>query len=103
MHLADAIAVNRFMRGRESIEALRSLARVALYVEERFVVLGDAALSTLGAEIEDDFLFVYQEWLTPLPSRFPTVDNSLLLDIEPESQAFIKVHGPGLEEERERR
>lgn len=103
MHLADAISANRLMGGREAIENLRSLARVALYVEERFMPLGGAQLLTLGAEIEDDFLFVYQEWVTPLPERFPTIDNSLLLDIEPDSQAFLKVHGPGLDEERERR
>ena len=36
IHLADAIAVNRYMGGTESIEETRSLARVALYVEERF-------------------------------------------------------------------
>ncbi len=114
MHLADAISANRFMGGREVIEAPRSLARVALYVEERFQVLvGPAAaegsgspellLETIGAEIEDDFIFVYQEWVTELPERFPAVDNSVLLDIEPEAQAFLRIAGPGITEERELR
>ena len=115
MHLADAITANRFMGGREAIEAPRSLARVALYIEERFTVvvepgLGDtqgsrsaSILETIGAEIEDDFIFVYQEWETALPERFPSVDNRVLLDIEPEAQAFLHIVGPGISEERELR
>jgi hypothetical protein len=113
MHLADAIAINRFMGGREAIEKARSLARVALYVEERFLVLGSPGdspeaidsrpLRTLGAEVEDDYLFVYQEWQSPLPKRFPSIDNSLLLDLEPDAQAFIRISGPGISESRERR
>lgn len=109
MHLADAITANRFMGGREAIEEPRSLARVALYVEERFRLqagngAGDAVAGpeTIGAEIEDDFIFVYQEWITELPERFPEVDNTLLLDIEPGSQAFMHIEGPGIAEERER-
>jgi hypothetical protein len=113
MHLADAISANRHMGGRDAIEAPRSLARVALYVEERFHILGpdpadapgsDAAgaiLETIGAEIEDDFIFVYQEWVTTLPAQFPAVDNRVLLDIEPDAQAFLHIVGPGISEERE--
>ena len=105
MHLADAIAVNRAMGGTLAIEEMASLARVALYVEERFDVLVDGKpvdLTTIGAEIEDDFMLVYQEWPTTLPARFPATDNRILLDIEPGSQAFLRIQGPGLTEERER-
>jgi len=109
MHLADAIAVNRFAGGDDDIEALPSLARVALYVEERFILLatGDTTaletpLITIGAEIEDDFVFVYQEWEAPLPAVFPKIDNRILLDVEPDAQAFIHISGPGIDEERER-
>lgn len=117
MHLADAITVNRFMGNTLPIEDMRSLAFVALYVEERFRLLpGDATaldedaapeaaapvLETIGAEIEDDFILVYQEWKTRLPTRFPRVDNRVLLDIEPYAQAFIKIDAPGISEERER-
>lgn len=113
IHLADAIAANRLMGGGDAIEASRSLARVALYVEERFLILaargtppGSAEtpkLHTLGAEIEDDFLFVYQQWQGPLPARFPPIDNSVLLDLEPGAQAFMRITGPGINEQRERR
>ena len=108
MHLADAIVVNRYMGGTQPIEELRSLALVALYVDERFALLSSQGqstaieLETIGAEIEDDFLLVYQEWTTPLPDRFPVIDNFILLDVEPEAQAFIKIKAPGLNEERER-
>lgn len=120
MHLADAITINRYMGGAQAIEELRSLARVALYVDQRFVIQGQGTaaiadealaeaventgiiLETIGAEIEDDFIFVYQEWVTPLPSQFPVVDNFVLLDVEPDAQAFLKIKGPGLNEERER-
>ena len=108
MHLADAISVNRFMGGRDAIEAPRSLARVALYIEERFILAPEAAgrepyaLETIGAEIEDDFIFVYQEWTATLPTRFPALAHRVLLDIEPEAQAFVRIQGPGLDEERTR-
>lgn len=108
MHLADAIVVNRYMGGTEPIEETRSLARVALYVEERFELLTPGKsdepirLETIGAEIEDDFLLIYQEWHTSLPQQFPIIDNFILLDVEPGAQAFIKIKAPGLDEERER-
>ena len=105
MHVPDAITVNRFMGGSLPIEDLRSLALVALYVEERFSVAVSEApvvFETLGAEIFDGFVFVYQEWSTPLPDDFPAIDNRLLLDVEPESQAFVRIKGPQIDEERVR-
>jgi hypothetical protein len=76
-----------------------------LYVEERFELRGnnDTIIpQTIGAEIDDDFILVYQEWLTPLPDEFPIIDNFILLDIEPQSQALMKINAPGISEERER-
>lgn len=107
MHVPDAISVNQFMGGSQPIEELRSLALVALYVEERFSLIGAAdeeraVFDTIGAEIVDGFVYVYQEWSTPLPAGFPDIDNRVLLDVEPGSQAFIKIKAPGLDEERVR-
>ncbi|MFT7288969.1 MAG: hypothetical protein ACI87W_003094 [Halieaceae bacterium] len=105
MHLVDAISINRFAGGSLAIEEMRSLALVALYIEERFTVAGESGsivLQTIGAEIEDDFLLVYQEWKTALPAAFPQVDNRVLLDVEPQSQAFVYIKGPGISEERQR-
>jgi hypothetical protein len=106
LYLPDAITINRHMGGTQPVEDLHSLARIALYVEERFSLLdgGGTALSldTLGAEISDNFLYVYQEWVTPLPDRFPAIDNRLLLDVEPGSRAFMRIKGPNLNEDRTR-
>jgi hypothetical protein len=106
MHLSDAITVSRYMGGALPIDDMRSLALVALYIEERFVLrdsAGPVSLETIGAETEDDFIFVYQEWAPgSLPVEFPRIDNQVLLDVEPESQAFVKIKAPGLNEERER-
>jgi hypothetical protein len=106
MHLSDAITVSRYMGGALPIDDMRSLALVALYIEERFVLrdsAGPVSLETIGAETEDDFIFVYQEWAPDsLPVEFPRIDNQVLLDVEPESQAFVKIKAPGLNEERER-
>jgi hypothetical protein len=105
LHLADAITIQRYMGVAGPIEDLRGQAAVALYVEKRFVLLlGNERVTptTIGAEIEDDFLLVYQEWVTALPERFPRIDNSLLLDVEPGAQAFVHIEGPGISEERER-
>ncbi len=104
LHVPDAITVNRFMDGSLPIEDLRSLALVALYVEDRFLLAGTdgVVLETLGAEIVDGFVYVYQEWSTSLPAAFPEIDNRVLLDVEPGSQAFIRITGPGLDEERVR-
>jgi len=105
LHLADAITIQRYMGVAGSIDELRGQAAVALYVEERFtLLLGNQRVTptTIGAEIEDDFLLVYQEWVAPLPERFPPIDNFLLLDIEPDAQAFVHIDGPGISEERER-
>lgn len=106
LHLADAITIQRSLGDTGPIEALRSQALVALYVEERFTLLvADERVtpSTVGAEIEDDFLLVYQEWRAPLPGdRFPDIDNRILLDVEPDAQAFMIIEGPAISEERER-
>jgi len=106
LHLADAITIQRSMGDAGPIESLRSQALVALYVEDRFTLLVDGERTTpatIGAEIEDDFLLVYQEWRAPLPEdRFPDIDNRILLDVEPGAQAFMVIEGPAISEERER-
>ncbi len=61
-----------------------------------------AVFETIGAEIVDGFVYVYQEWSTPLPAEFSDIDNRVLLDVDPGSQAFIRIKGPGLDEERVR-
>lgn len=106
LHLADAITIQRHLGDSGRIETLRSQALVALYVEERFTLLvADQRITpdTIGAEIDDDFLLVYQEWAAPLPENgFPEIDNRVLVDVEPGAQAFVHIEGPEISEERER-
>lgn len=101
IHLADAIRLLEAMRVEAPIDSMEALALLALYVEARFAMHRDGApvlLDTLGAEIDDDFLYVFQEWVTPLPETMPTITSEVLLDIEPSAQAFIHVEAPGMTE-----
>lgn len=68
-----------------SVLSLEGRATIALYVEERFAILGEGRrlpLDLVGAELVADFLLVYQEW----PDRLPTavkVRNDILRDAFP--------------------
>ena len=102
IHLADAIRLLEAMEVEAPIDSMEALALLALYVEARFSMHNDGGtpvvLETLGAEIDDDFLYVFQEWVTPLPATMPTITSEVLLDIEPSAQAFIHVEAPGITE-----
>ncbi len=101
IHLSDALRVLENMEAEASIESMEGLALLALYVEANFRVSSvteRAELSTLGAEIDDDFLYVFQEWLTPLPAQTPTFSSSVLLDIEPSAHAYVNYQAPGINE-----
>lgn len=64
---------------------LEARARAALYAERHFALSngeGEAIpLTTLGAETEGEYLYVYQEALMDSPPAGLTVDNSLLHDL----------------------
>ena len=101
IHLSDALRVLETMETEASVESMEGLALLALYVEANFSVSsqsGRATLSTLGAEIDDDFLYVFQEWLTPLPEQTPVFTSSVLLDIEPGAHAYVNYQAPGINE-----
>lgn len=106
LHAADALLANRAMGGSDELDTLEALARLALYVERHFS-LSDAAakqnrLVTLGAELEGDFAFVYQEWFPTEPPRIvPNIVNTLLNDLVADSQRFVRIETPqGVEERR---
>lgn len=99
IHLADAIELLDRIKEQTSIESMEGLALMAIYVENNFSIANTSkggALETLGAEIDDDFLYVYQEWLTPLPSGLPQFKSTLLLDLTPDAQAYVHVEAPGI-------
>ncbi|HZW59381.1 MAG TPA: DUF6702 family protein [Woeseiaceae bacterium] len=63
-----------------SLEALRSQARVALYVAERFHIAANGEeleLAVVGAEPAGDYLLVYQEHAGPLPRHIEIRDDIL--------------------------
>jgi hypothetical protein len=123
LHVADALTVHRYLRLPNALDAPESLAALALYAERRFKPAlnrgagqgagdgashgashvashVDSAMNTLGAEIEDDFLLIYQEWPIPLSGAFPHMNNTILTDVEHDVQHFMRITGPGIDEER---
>lgn len=106
LHTADALHINRYMGGSGELNALEDLARLALYVDLRFSLSEQLTLQsplvTLGAELEDDFAFIYQEWHPAvLPEQFPELAHTLLIDLVPQAQRFIRIETPqGIEERR---
>jgi hypothetical protein len=94
MHLADAIEVLRQRYPDVVIDSLEGKARLALYMAEHFRVAagttGNVALETLGAELEDDFVLIYQEWFTEKPAQRPGFSNSALLEVDPYAQHFVR-------------
>jgi len=79
---------------------------LALYVDQRFTLsVSDgtsSAIVTLGAELEDDFAFIYQEWYPAAkPTAFPPIVNDLLIDLVSDAQRFVRIEtSQGIEERR---
>lgn len=95
MHLADAIELLNGIAPDVVIDSIEGQARLALYVEARFTILdsGGAAvpIETIGAEIDDDFLLVYQEWQPESPPAIvPTFMSRVLFEIDPTAQRFVR-------------
>jgi hypothetical protein len=73
-----------------TFDDVESRARLALYVEQRFRiaacrddgVAADIDLTLIGAELQADFIFVYQEARQALP-RCIAVRNDILRDVLP--------------------
>ncbi|WP_153205758.1 DUF6702 family protein [Niveispirillum sp. SYP-B3756] len=67
------------------LSRLEDQAKLALYVEARFSLtpLGGKPLSLklLGAELEGDHIFVYQELALPAPPKALAVEDGILRDV----------------------
>ena len=101
VHLQDAQSVLRGLAPSVLLDSPEGLARVALYVEQRFaVVAGDepVALELIGAEVEDDFLYVYQEWPVQEPAGLPGFRSQLLTDVLPDARTWVRFQAPGINE-----
>ena len=101
IHREDAQAVLLGMDTLAVLDSTEGLARLALYVEERFVLRhqqAPVALEMVGAEVEGDFLYVYQEWLTADPGALPEFQSQMLADVVSDARTWIHVDAPGFNE-----
>ena len=70
LHLADALTLLDALDASASLESLKGQALIALHLEETFSLElegAEGSTKTIGAEIDDDFLFIYQEWYGQKP------------------------------------
>lgn len=81
-----------------SFDDLEDRATLALYVEKRFALAAWAGgeggeqitLSLVGAELEGDWIFVYQEYAEALPAEFAVRDD-ILRDVFPAQANQVNV------------
>ena len=101
LHLADAIALLRALDPDEHIDSLRGQALLAIHVEENFSmsppdVVG--SMATIGAEIDDDFIFIYQEWHGAKPTALPTFSHTEIFAAYPGAEARVRYQIDGTNE-----
>lgn len=84
--------------GRVSLDTLVGRAKLALYVEDRFSIAPFAdgrpgarlPLELLGAELDGEFVLVYQEFSGELPAAIAIRDD-ILRDVFPEQINHVNV------------
>lgn len=85
-----------------SLENLEARAQLALYVEERFVIaryengaIGTPlSLELIGAELDGEYVLVYQEYAGDLPAEI-AVRNDILRDVFPAQVNQVNVSAGG--------
>jgi len=85
-----------------TLDRLIGRAQLALYVEERFIVasVSDAGvgapldLELIGAELDGEYILVYQEFHGELPSRI-VVRDDILRDVFPEQVNQVNISAGG--------
>ena len=101
LHLADAIVLLRVLDPDEHIESIRGQALLAIHVEENFSMsLPDVvgSMATIGAEIDDDFIFIYQEWHGAKPIALPTFTHTAIFAAYPDAEARVRYQIDGTNE-----
>ena len=81
LHLADALTLLDALDASASLESLKGQALIALHLEETFSLESEGvegSIETIGAEIDDDFLFIYQEWYGQKPLLEPRFSQTAL-------------------------
>jgi hypothetical protein len=103
LHMQDAISVLQ-LAGKDKatlpIESVEALAEIALYVDRRFAVSPRCqntkiqSLELVGAGIDDDFIYVFQEMQLSGQLHELVFTSSLLQDIEPYAASFVNLLTP---------
>ena len=81
-----------------SLDQLRGRAQLALYIEERFFIAGlidgevgaPLEIELIGAELDGEFVLVYQELKGELPLQL-AVRNDILRDVFPEQVNHVNI------------
>jgi hypothetical protein len=104
LHAHDAeLGLNATMtEGRVSLESLRGQAQLALYIEARFSLAGfedgqpgsRLPLELIGAELDGEFVLVYQEFAGELPARLAIRDD-ILRDVFPDQINHVNLATDG--------
>ena len=80
------------------IESVEALAHLALYVDQHFALWPRCdstkirSLELIGAGIDDDFIYVYQEVDLAGQIHELSFSNTMLQDIEPYAASFININ-----------
>lgn len=95
-HDAERVLENLPESEKASIDSLEGQARLALYVEERFELADQngnrlANIKLIGAELEGDTLYAYQEYGKAIPRNI-RIRNDILRDILPSQVNTVNVH-----------
>lgn len=99
LHLADAIVLLQALDPDEHIDSLRGQALLAIHVEEHFSMNPPdtaGSISTIGAEIDDDFIFIYQEWHGAKPTAWPIFSHRAIFAAYPDAETRVRYQIDGI-------
>lgn len=87
------------LRNSGGLESIEGQARVAVELSESFTLWGEGGatinLVLVGAELENEFFYIYQEVpMTEMPGSFQ-IRNELLLDYWPDMTNYVNVQFKG--------
>jgi hypothetical protein len=101
LHLADAIVLLQALDPEEHIDSIRGQALLAIHVEENFSMNPPdvaGSIATIGAEIDDDFIFIYQEWHGAKPNTSPIFSHTAILAAYPDAEVRVRYQIDGTNE-----
>jgi len=103
IHLSDAITILQQAPvgvAQLPIESVEALAHVALYVDRHFSLQAACPgtevrqIDLVGAGVNDDFVYVYQEVTLKGQLHELVFSNTMLHDLEPYAVGFVNISGP---------